>query len=204
MAPTNRYVNRDAYKLNRDEYQTPPRYLELVREVLGGIDFDPCSTAEANKLVRAESYVTKEMDCLAMPFWVGPRRWLNPPYSSPSCGLIVDRWWRELQPEPFKQGAKSPNTAGILLVNSATETGYYQLSLRHAAAICWPDHRISFWHADRPSKKGAPDMDAVPNEHGLYEHKGNIAGQSFFYGGPSWLATRFAELFGQIGTVVVR
>jgi len=193
---TNRYVNRDSYKLNRDEYQTPLRYLELAREVLGVIDFDPCSTVEANQLVRAKNFATKEYNCLSMPFWVGRRWWLNPPYSSPACGLIVARWWDELQ-----------GGSGILLVNSATETGYYQRSLASAQAICWPDHRISFWHKDPPLKKGVPDPKAVKNEHGLYEHKGNIAGQTFFLGAPvtsKRFVLRFVQLFSEIGKVVMR
>jgi hypothetical protein len=63
------------------EYRTPAKYVEAARRVLGGIDLDPASSAEANVVVRASKFFTKEDDGLKHP-WAG-RVWLNPPY----CGL---------------------------------------------------------------------------------------------------------------------
>lgn len=59
------------------EHYSNREIIEAARSVLGGIDLDPASCAEANREVRASCYYTKEVDGLALP-WFG-RVWLNPP-----------------------------------------------------------------------------------------------------------------------------
>ena len=44
------------------EHYTPDDYVEAARCVLGGIDLDPASSAQANQTVRAGRYYTKEDD----------------------------------------------------------------------------------------------------------------------------------------------
>lgn len=57
--------------------RTPPEFIEVVRSVLGDIDLDPASDAEANERVKATSFFSKEDDGLKHD-WVG-RVFLNPP-----------------------------------------------------------------------------------------------------------------------------
>ncbi len=62
------------------EWFTPPDIVERARRSLGGqIDLDPASCAEANKLVRADTFWTKEDNGLAHD-WRGYKRiFVNPP-----------------------------------------------------------------------------------------------------------------------------
>ena len=63
-----------------DEYYTPPEIVEASRLALGGqIDLDPASNAEAQRVVKAKKYYTKEDDGLSKE-WSG-RVFLNPPFS---------------------------------------------------------------------------------------------------------------------------
>lgn len=66
-----------------DNQYTPPDLLEMVLELWGSIDTDPCWSRES--FVRAELTYdgsSPEQDGLAQP-WRG-RAWCNPPYSDPT------------------------------------------------------------------------------------------------------------------------
>ncbi len=60
-----------------NEWWTPEPYIEAARSVLGGIDLDPASCAQANETVQAARYCGVADDGLKQE-WKG-RVWLNPP-----------------------------------------------------------------------------------------------------------------------------
>jgi len=60
------------------EYFTPINVVEAAREVMGCIDLDPFSSAEANKRIKAAAYFSKEVDGLSK-CWFG-NVWMNHPY----------------------------------------------------------------------------------------------------------------------------
>jgi hypothetical protein len=66
------------------EWYTPAPYIEAAREVLGAIDLDPASSAQANATVRATAFFSKDDDGLARD-WSG-RAFLNPPYGKTADG----------------------------------------------------------------------------------------------------------------------
>ena len=68
---------------------------------------------------------------------------------------------------------------GIILVNNATETKWFQTLLTNASSICFTNHRISFWNADGK---------VVSN---------NTRGQAFFYFGNH--AEKFNAIFASHG-----
>ena len=71
------------HNTGRVEWYTPPAVIKAVRTVLGEIDLDPASTAEANHIVGAKNFFTKDDDGLKHD-WLG-KIFCNPPYSR---GLI--------------------------------------------------------------------------------------------------------------------
>jgi hypothetical protein len=127
------------------EWFTPEAYLDAARAVLGAIDLDPASTAEANETVRAARFYTAADSGLAdgNP-WAG-RVWLNPPYSHPEIDDFSERLCRE-----WDAGTV---TAALVLVNNGTETGWFQEMAKRSAAVCFPRGRLGgeggFWHPIR-------------------------------------------------------
>jgi hypothetical protein len=52
-----------------NEHYTPAKYIEAARTVLGGIDLDPASCEEANKVVKATAFFYKDDDGLTKEWW---------------------------------------------------------------------------------------------------------------------------------------
>lgn len=123
-----------AHNSGNNEWYTPPDYIEAARLVLGVIDLDPASSDVANLTVQAAEYFTIDDNGLAKP-WHGCV-WLNPPYAGELIGSFVERL--------ITAYVANEVTAAILLVNNATETGWFQLAATQAAAICFPKGRIRY------------------------------------------------------------
>jgi ParB family chromosome partitioning protein len=96
------------------EWYTPSRYIEAARWVMGGIELDPASCANANKIVRAQKYFNQQINGLVQP-WHG-RVWLNMPYGN------------------IEQA--------IVLVNAVPDRQWFQGLWNYP--ICFTDHRIRF------------------------------------------------------------
>jgi ParB family chromosome partitioning protein len=128
----------EALRNSSDEWFTPGPIIDLARQVLGGIDFDPASCEFAQRTVQATRWFSKADDGLAQ-LWHG-RVWLNPPYSYP----LVERFTGKLLDE-FDAGHI---TAAIVLVNNATDTAWFQRLLARFPA-CFTRGRIRFYRVDR-------------------------------------------------------
>ena len=132
-----------SHNSGNNEWYTPVEYIEAARTVMGGIDFDPASSAIANEVVQAEVYFTAEDDGLSHE-WAG-RVWMNPPYAGELIGKFTSKLCSH-----FSAGEV---TEAIVLVNNATETGWFQEMAAQGPSICFPRGGVKFWH---PEKESAP------------------------------------------------
>lgn len=163
---------------------TPSKYIESSRTALGGsIDLDPFSDAAANaKSVKAVQFFTEQDNAFTQDWALmkngqrfdaskGRTVFMNPPYSGKLCAEAVNMFLDEF--------AKGSFTEGIFLVNNGTETRWFQRAFGLASAVCFTNHRISFWNEDGKSMSG------------------NTRGQAFFYLGKN--PDRFIEAFKEHG-----
>jgi ParB family chromosome partitioning protein len=134
-----------AQATGQPEWYTPPEYIEAAREVLGGIDLDPASSAIAQQTVQAERFYTAEDDGLSQD-WRG-RVWLNPPYNVDLVGRFVAKLCAHVQAGDVP--------AAVLLTNNATETRWFQEAYRVCRAKCFPQGRIRFLN-EHGEPVGAP------------------------------------------------
>lgn len=152
-----------------NEWYTPPEYIEAARDVIGTIDLDPASSEIANQSVRATTFYSADDDGLSFD-WRG-KVWMNPPYASELIGRFAAKFARHVQ--------QGDITAGIVLVNNATETVWFSDLVSVASAIVFTKGRIKFLNVDG-EPVGAP-----------------LQGQALIYFGdnPSW----FIEVFSRFG-----
>ena len=161
-----------AQSTGENEWDTPPKIIESVRQAMGNIDVDPASNDKANDLVGADRYYTAE-DTGLNKDWRG-NVWMNPPYSQPLvkdfCKTFIEKYEaREIQ-------------QGCVLVNNATETIWFQEMLESCTCVCFPKGRVKF--IDKEGKPtGAP-----------------LQGQAILYFGEN--DVRFAREFSQYGNIL--
>lgn len=155
-----------------NEWYTPPEYIEAARTVMGGIDLDPASSPKANETVQAPVFYTAEDDGLEKP-WTG-RVWLNPPYSGDLVGRFADKTIEAVTSGSVPQA--------VVLVNNATETGWFQKLAEHATALAFPKGRIRYL-----------DSDGRPRQSPLQ-------GQAFLYFGPH--REHFEAVFSAFGVTL--
>ena len=133
-----------SHNSGENEWYTPIEYIEAARLVLGEIDLDPASCAEANALIKARRFYSIEDDGLEHA-WEG-KVWLNPPYASDLIGRFTSKLAAHFD------GGSVP--AALVLVNNATETEWFQVLSRRARAVAFPARRVKFWGPSGQS--GAP------------------------------------------------
>lgn len=155
-----------------DEYQTPRKYVEAARLVMGTIDLDPASSAINSKRLQISSHYTKENSAFESK-WFG-NVWLNPPYSKPNLTKFTNQVINSYV-------VRSEIDQLIYLIPSSTSEKWYQSCLKYASAICLPDHRIDFLL------------------NGVYQTAPRMSNTFFYFGKYSVLQMKFCEIFKQFG-----
>lgn len=125
---------------DRDEWMTPTPIVALARDVLGEIDFDPCSTPAANLRVRAQRYFTKADNALVRAWPHDQRIFMNPPYSRG----VIDAFVSKL----IDLACASRLRAAFVITNNVTDTRWAHLLYEHCTALCYPQGRIHFLGPD--------------------------------------------------------
>ncbi|NJN13295.1 MAG: hypothetical protein HC815_37415 [Richelia sp. RM1_1_1] len=129
-------------KKSSDCWYTPPYIVELVVQVLGEIDLDPC--ADDGKHISCKRHYTKDDDGLTRE-WEGGV-FMNPPYSQPGV------WIEKLQAEIKSKRV----TEAIALVPAATDTDTKWLSpVLKSQPVCFWTGRIKFLSEDYQPRNSA-------------------------------------------------
>jgi hypothetical protein len=153
------------------EWNTPSRYIEMARDVMGGIDCDPASNEAAQATIRATLYYTAADDGLTRD-WHG-RTWLNPPYAHPLVAQFADKLLSDID--------TGYTSEAIVLTNNCADTAWHRRLQERCALMCHHVGRIKF-----ESGSGR-------------ESNGNAVGQTLVYFGPN--RDKFASVFREIGSI---
>lgn len=161
---------------NTAEWYTPPEYISLVVQVLGGIDLDPASDPLPQTWIQAGTYFTKEDDGLGKS-WFG-KVFLNPPYGKTAGKSNAEVWSQKLIKEYRSKNVEE----AILLVNATNGYKWFE-ALWAEFPVCFTRDRIRFVKPD-----------------------GTVGGQAkraqcFFYFGQD--VYRFYNIFSGIGRVIL-
>lgn len=128
-----------ARRHGQTEWFTPTAIVEAARTAMGGIDLDPASCLEANRVVNAAQIYIADDDGLTQR-WKG-RVWLNPPYATHVVSAFASKLIEHLVSGEVEQA--------IVLVNNATETTWFQSLAAHCSGICFPAGRVRYWRPGR-------------------------------------------------------
>lgn len=121
--------------INTDnDFWTPPWLVRLARTALGGIDLDPATHKDANEIVGAETFFTRNDDGLNRD-WFG-RVWMNPPYGD-ATGVFIAKLLDEI--------SSGRVTAALACVSlSAISAEYMRRAIRRADLLIILTGRVSF------------------------------------------------------------
>lgn len=159
-----------AQNTGESEWYTPFEYIACAHAVMGRIDLDPASSEIANRTVKASKIYTAEENGLDK-FW-GGKVWMNPPYSAELVRQFVSK---------FAEHVKNGDiTEGMVLVNNATETQWFNELVSVSSGVLFPSGRVKF--LDPNGKPGAP-----------------LQGQALTYTGKN--LQKFTKEFGGFGWI---
>jgi len=148
------------------DWFTPPEILEPVRELMGGIWLDPCTTDD--NPARATMWCTKENSGLEAKWCYGT--FVNPPY-----GKDLYEWIKKVVDESSK------GYQITLLVSASSrwdQERWQKIFSPNLTAMCMPLGRVKFLNADGVQMKSPPYPSLLffynINASDVQEHFGKI------------------------------
>lgn len=133
-----------AHLTGNPDWYTPAYIVEAAREVMGSIDIDPASCAQANKMVKAATFYTKEQDGLKHE-WPG-NVFINAPFAHPAVQHFAEKLVDSSQRGVTRQA--------VWLSNASVGSGWWQ-DLMRRGPVCFPHKRIRFYG---PQGEGSPPL----------------------------------------------
>lgn len=168
-----------------DSWRTPLWLVEAAREVLGTIDLDPASDADANERVRAQQFIGLPDDSLFCK-WAPGSVFLNPPGGRRGSKSLAGLFWQRLMAHRREEKLSHAIFVGFTLEILRTTQG--KLPGRQSAAdfpFCIPAKRV---HFDPP-----PGCEETSPTHG---------NAIIYVPGSVDKSDKFAEVFSAFGKVV--
>jgi len=142
-------AGRSSISLKKD-WNTPPKYINLIKEFFGNIDLDPCS----NECSMVEANVKYILPVNGLrESWNYKTIFVNPPYGRNKEDKTSLYDWIKKGVEAFESGSEV-----LFLIPVATNTKHFKnLIFKKAEGICFlEDTRLKFWSDGIEDKKGAP------------------------------------------------
>lgn len=134
----------------KKDWNTPPKYVELIYKFFGEIELDPCSNEHS--IIKSKIKYTLPINGLNQN-WNYKTVYVNPPYGRDSERQTSIYDW-------IKKGYESYNDGNevLFLIPVATNTKHFKdIIFKYACAICFlEDTRLKFWNEGKEDKKGAP------------------------------------------------
>jgi ParB family chromosome partitioning protein len=143
------------------EHYTPKHVADSVHWLLGGIDLDPASCAEANTVIRATRFYTETDGGLFLP-WAG-RVFLNPPGGTlqrkslqPGKGFSASAvWWARLVTS-YRKGEVGDSVFLAFSLNLfQTAQQLEGVPAPYAFPFVVPSSRLTFWG---PGERSGPSQ----------------------------------------------
>ena len=153
------YVGSKPGTVDKDDWHTPVKYIELAREVMGSIDLDPFSSVHSNKIINATRVLTLADNAFT-------REWSDSSTNNfiGSIAILTSNFGRAV--EKFLAGASLVAVHVIVVpMNNATDTGWFDRMTNAANMVAFTRGRIAFENSDGKATSG------------------NTRGQVFFYFG---------------------
>jgi len=168
----------------RNNWRTPHSVVSCVKALLGTIDLDAASDEDANDLLQATAFFSKENSGLDKP-WTGRNIFVNPPGGILDGKSATKLFWEKAVREYLNsQGEKE-----ILFLAFSMEILQVSQSCEMSAMdfpFCIPRKRLHFWHPEEPNAKAPTHGNAI-----------------ILLSNDPITILRFKEIFSLLGKVVI-
>ena len=136
---------------DKKDWNTPPKYIKVIEDVLGKVDLDPCSNDDS----MLDSIVKYSLPIDGLKeSWNYKKIFVNPPYGFNKENKTTIYNWIEKGVEANKKYGSEI----LYLIPVATNTKHFKkLIFENANGLCFlADTRLKFWSGGKEDKKGAP------------------------------------------------